>query len=205
MKYLILSLTLLITFVACKTGDAPDKKSEIQASSETSDSEEKATMSDSKPTAVMSDFFNKYPDLQLPVNYPWNNAELGKIWMSKPFEGDDRSKICGSGVKCSDDEQLFYVGKYPLENGMMALLSFIVGDFNERLILSIHDRDEKMISNEVLNMSSEEVDYGYASSISKSFKIYRSKMFYSEGNQMEVDSEEAFKINDAGKIEAVPE
>lgn len=161
----------------------------------------------SKPTIKtdMSEFFEKYPTIEIPIFLSWDTEDEGIKTMEKPFLKQDRPKICESGmVECKDDEQLFYAGKFELENGHIALITSLVGDFTEQLILTVHNKDEKMISSKVLNRLAEEEPSGYASYISKSFKISRSTMFYLPGTlTKEIDSEEQFQITSEGMIEEV--
>lgn len=194
-------IALFFTFFSCKP---PEAKESMEVKAASAKKKEQLTPIKATTATNMSAFLDKYPTIELPITYKWNNPEQGKIFMSKPFDKEDKSKICTDHIKCASDEQLFYVGKSKLESGHTALINFIVGDFNERLILSIHDKDEKMISSEVLNMTAEELAYGYSSYLSKSFKIYRSKMFYVAGTtNIEVDSEEEFRITKEGMIEKV--
>lgn len=222
MKYLsVLFLALAISLASCEPapkdngGDNPKPNATETSSPEPRD---KSNVTAGKPKLTpqteknmtegnaFSEFSEKYPLLTLPTDFPWVAPELAKAWVSRPVDKAGLDFLCGEGkIKCAEDEQAFHAGRFERAPGVHALFTYLQGDFNERVVLSTHDAAGKMIASEEVSMTSEELTYGYSSTVSKSFKVFRSEMFYRmddrTGKQVpEVDHEDIFVIGEDGSI-----
>ena len=221
MKYIsVLILAMAFGLASCDAPPASDnsnspKASETSNPSDRSQDKPKAgppKLGQEEPVEAPAEengfqaFAEKYPTIELPQDFPWVAPDMAKEWVSRPVDQANDSYIIGEGkIKRADDEQAFHAARFERGGGVHALITYLQGDFNERLVLTTHSEDGSLIAVETLNKISEEETYGYSSQLSKGFKIFRSEMFYRTdertGKQvMEVDHEDIFMIQEDGKI-----
>lgn len=220
MKYIsILILALAMGLASCDSPPASDNgQDNVPKASETTDrTQDKPKAGPSKLTeeqpqeapagnSGFQTFLQQYPVIELPYDFPWVAPDLAKDWVSRPVDKANDSFIIGEGkIKREEDEQAFHAARFDRAEGVHALVTYLQGDFNERLVLTTHSSDGSLIAMETIHSMSEEAQFGYSTQLSKSFKMFRSEMFYRTDDRtgkqvMEVDHEDIFMIQEDGKI-----